>query len=370
MILPLLHSVLAHSATRLLPAISILLVLSSAGTAFAGESTPPKQPVEVEEPVPTPPLFQPTIDSRLRYEFGEIDGLRQAHAATLRNRLGLITRNLAGFQAFAEYEGTLAADRDSYHAATVHGPSDRTVVADPESHELNQLWLAYTDPGGLFSLKAGRQAINLGNQRFVGTVGWRQNMQTFDAASFVLTPAESFELSYSYVNRVNRIFGSDIEAAPLTDFTGDSHLVNATLKSLPFGTLNVYAYLLDLHNDAGDANSNNTFGASLAGPVFDTPLSYYTEFAHQTDAFDSPLNYSAKYAHGSISFPVVEGVKASVGLEYLGSNNGVGFKTPLATLHKFNGFADVFLNTPSGGLTDAYASLGTQLPFGLKTTVF
>lgn len=338
--------------------------------SFAGEPTATKQPIVLEETPPLPPLFKATIDTRLRYEFGEVDGLKGAYAETLRNRIGLITRNVAGFQLFTEYEGTLAADRNSYNAATVHGPANRTIIADPESHELNQLWLSYADPGGLFSLKVGRQGINLGNQRFVGTVGWRQNMQTFDATSFVLTPTEAIELSYAYVAQVNRIFGSDIEAAPLTDFTGNSHLINATLKTLPFGTLNVYAYLLDLHNDAGDTNSNNTFGASLSGNVFATPLGYYTEYAHQSEAYDSPLDYSAHYAHGALSLPLLEGVKATVGLEYLGSNNDVGFKTPLATLHKFNGFADVFLNTPAGGLIDAYASVSTKLPFGLATSVF
>ncbi len=338
--------------------------------SIAGEPTPTKQPIELEETPPAAPLLKPTIDSRLRYEFGEVDGLDGAYAATLRSRIGLITRDLAGFQLFGEYEGTLAADRSGYNAATIHGPANRTIIADPESHELNQLWGSYADPGGLFSLKVGRQGINLGNQRFVGTVGWRQNMQTYDAASFVLTPAEAIELSYAYVAQVNRIFGSDIEAAPLTDFTGDSHLINATLKTLPLGSLNVYAYLLDLHNAAGDANSNNTFGASLSGDVFDTPLSYHAEYAHQTDAYDSPLAYSANYVHGSLSMPILDGVKAAAGVEYLGSNNDVGFKTPLATLHKFNGFADVFLNTPAGGLTDAYASIGTKLPFDLATTVF
>ena len=33
----------------------------------------------------------------------------------------------------------------------------------------------------------------------------------------------------------------------------------------------------------------------------------------------------------------------SVGYEVLGSDNGVGFYTPLATLAKFNGWADAFL---------------------------
>jgi hypothetical protein len=42
-----------------------------------------------------------------------------------------------------------------------------------------------------------------------------------------------------------------------------------------------------------------------------------------------------------------------VGYEVLGSDDGAfGFSTPLATLHKFNGWSDQFLGTPSQGLVD------------------
>ena len=52
---------------------------------------------------------------------------------------------------------------------------------------------------------------------------------------------------------------------------------------------------------------------------------------------------------------VVKGFTVKAGLETLGSENGVAsFKTPLATLHKFNGWTDKFLNTPAAGLRDFY----------------
>jgi hypothetical protein len=49
-----------------------------------------------------------------------------------------------------------------------------------------------------------------------------------------------------------------------------------------------------------------------------------------------------------------------------GDNKGAagrtGFSTPLATLHAFNGWADVFLNTPAAGLQDLYAFAQVTLP--------
>jgi hypothetical protein len=61
----------------------------------------------------------------------------------------------------------------------------------------------------------------------------------------------------------------------------------------------------------------------------------------------------------------------TAGYEELGSDGGVAaFQTPLATLHAFNGWADLFLTTPATGLRDYYAGVGKTfaVPFlpGLK----
>lgn len=47
-------------------------------------------------------------------------------------------------------------------------------------------------------------------------------------------------------------------------------------------------------------------------------------------------------------------VTVLTGYELLGSDNGVGFSTPLATKHKFNRWSDKFLDTPGEGLQDVY----------------
>ena len=81
----------------------------------AGDPVPAKGCLVLDDDHPQ--LVTLSLDSRLRYEYGEINGLDVSHAGTLRNRIGLLTRKTAGFQFFAEYEGTLAADRNSYRAA-------------------------------------------------------------------------------------------------------------------------------------------------------------------------------------------------------------------------------------------------------------
>lgn len=336
--------------------------------ASAGEPDSGKESLILYDKEPS--LLKPTLDTRIRYEYGNQDGLEDSHAGTIRNRLGVLTREINGLQGFVEYEGTHTVDRQSYRAASVHGPANKTIIADPESNELNQAWISYTTSDGSLSVKAGRQGINLDNQRYVGTVAWRQNMQTLDAAGVTWNLTDDVEIYYGYIWQVNRIFGSDVFAPVHTDFKGQSHLVNAKFKNLPMGTLTTYVYSFDLHNVAGDANSNTSFGATLAGSLFDTGLDYYAEFAHQIDAYSNPRDYNNNYAHAALSGNVTESIKGTVGIEYLGADNGVGYNFPLGTNHKFNGFADRFLNTPPVGLTDFYVSLATQLKCGAKVAGF
>jgi Alginate export len=312
-----------------------------------------------------PALVKVTLDLRTRYEFGDQHGLRDSHAGTIRERVGLLTRNLGGFQGFVEYEGTQAVDRQSYSAGSAHGPANRTPIVDPESNELNQAWLSYSTDDSIWNIKAGRQAINLDNQRYVGGVAWRQNMQTFDAVGVTWKPAKNLEVYYGHLWQINRIFGSDVIAPGQQDFTGQSNVLNVKYSDLPIGTLTTYIYAFDLHNAAGDANSNNSYGATLTGLLFDTDVTYFAEYAYQTDGAQNPRDYGVSYAHGTLSKTLIENVKGTLGLEYLGSDNGIGYNFPLGTNHAFNGYADRFLATPAGGLTDAYASLGTTFE-GIK----
>ncbi|MEZ5303023.1 MAG: alginate export family protein [Verrucomicrobiales bacterium] len=67
-------------------------------------------------------------------------------------------------------------------------------------------------------MTVGRQEIALGDQRFIGTVGWRQNEQTLDAARLRFQPHSDLWIDYAYVWRVNRIFGEQAPTAALNHF--------------------------------------------------------------------------------------------------------------------------------------------------------
>jgi len=314
------------------------------------------------------------LNARLRYEFVDQDPTYpdDSNALTLRTRLGFTTAPLYGFQGMLEFENIVAIPNDNnYNAAGSNNENNRPIVADPPTTEVNQAWVSYFNWQS--TLKGGRERIVLDNQRFVGDVGWRQNMQTFDGAVFTSAPVTNLSLFYGYVTHVNRVYG-DVNDLPAnnTDFDSCSHLFNVSYALCPMARLTGYAYLLDLHNQAGDANSCASYGLSLTGTwVFckeqGGKLNYHAEYAYQTHYADQPADYSASYVNTEVGADY-DIFSLGGGYEMLGSGHDVsgatrvGFKTPLATLHAFNGWADAFLNTPADGLQDFYVSTGVKVP--------
>lgn len=70
--------------------------------------------------------------------------------------------------------------------------------------------------------------------------------------------------------------------------------------------------------------------------------------------FGNPATVDAGYVHLATGGRY-RGVTVRAGWERLGGGPSRGqFNTPLATLHPFNGWADKFLTTPTGGLDDRY----------------
>ncbi len=290
-------------------------------------------------------------DFRLRYEYVDQDNdLKNAKALTLRSRLGYTTGDFLGFSGMLEFEDSRQVGVDDYNDGLGSEPRYSTVT-DPETTELDQAFVQYHNWGA--TARLGRQVINLDNQRFVGDVGWRQDRQTFDAFNLVYKPIDNLQLTYAYIDQRNRIFAED------RDLDSKDHLINAAYQT-PIGTAVAYAYLLD--EDEGPKNDIDSYGVRFSGStdVTDIKVLYAAEFATQdtdTDSDDFDANYYLVEA-GAVFY----GVTGKVGYEVLGSDDGkYGFATPLATLHKFNGFTDQFLTTPAQGLTDLYVSLGGKL---------
>lgn len=290
-----------------------------------------------------------TVSADIRSRVEQVDQdntLEDATALTVRTRLTYKSGDFNGFTALIEMEDSRPAFGFEDYSVPQTGfhTGEYSVIADPQTTELDQAFLLYKMDS--ISVIAGRQVINLDGQRFVGDVGWRQDRQTFDALTVTAAPIEKLALQYSYLGQRNRIF------AEAQDINSSDHLLNASYQT-PFGKVVGYAYLLD-NSDATD--SSDTYGVSFIGSTDgDIKFLYAAEIATQsaeTNAGDFDADYML--LEGGV---VVSGITAKLGMEILGSDDGTyGFATPLATQHKFNGWADIFLNTPAQGLVDTYVS--------------
>ena len=146
-------------------------------------------------------------------------------------------------------------------------------------------------------MKYGRQGINLDNQRFVGTVNFRQNEQSFDAFSLVNTSLPDTTLFYAHVNNVNRIFGNGNPNPLLANTRTDTDLINLGYKGFGIGTLTGYAYLLDF--DKVPLASHKDLGLRLDGTrkfKGNMKLLYTVEYANQSDYAGGAETNDADYA--------------------------------------------------------------------------
>lgn len=304
------------------------------------------------------------LNLRYRYEYVDQDGVDdEAGASTLRARLSWNSASVGKWQAGAEadYVALLGAER---YNSTVNGETQYPVVADPEGFDLNQAFLKYTDDN--LTATFGRQRNLQTDQRFVGGVGWRQNEQTYDAARAEFKLNDALSIDYSYVWNVNRIFGPDGGVQP-SDWRSDSHFLLSEFALADDHKLEGFAYLLDFENDNGIPNSTATYGVSYRGKL--GPLKLTGTYATQSDYADSLLDYDADY-FGISAATTFDPVTISVGYELLGSDDGVAaFRTPLATLHKWQGWADKFLGTPADGIEDIYVGIAGAIgPVKLAAT--
>jgi hypothetical protein len=306
----------------------------------------------------SPDLVTPYADIRYRLELVDQKGLPEnATASTIRVHAGLKTAVWHGLSALVEGEMILNLGAERFND-TINGLTRFPVVADPEGVLLNQAYVRWK-PDSRIELTGGRQAINLDNQRWIGSVGWRQNDQTLDAARLTVVPVTGLAADYIYAWRVNRVFGPDSPQGIWR--SNDIHAVRVGYKVKALGTLSGYGYWLDI--PAAPAAASRTLGVRLVGeqPLTNkVRLTYAAEYARQTSHGANPLSFGHDYwliepgiATGSMT------IKA--GYERLDGDGRSALQTPLATLHAFNGWADKFLTTPANGLRDIYADFGYKL---------
>jgi len=312
------------------------------------------------------------LDLRYRFENVEQDDKPStAEANTLRLRLKLESGVVEGFSALVELDH-IEALGDPRYDDTRNGLTNYPVIADPQGTDFNQYWVQWRGARET-GLRAGRQRIAFGNERFVGAVGWRQNEQTFDALRIDTKALPGVATSYAYVDRVQRVFGPDSGVPPAT-LASDGHLLDVRSTSLPVGTLVFHAELLDFEN--APQLSLDTIGLRYEG---ERPLGgawkggWAVEYAEQRDAGANAADVDAHYGLAelrlqSATLGFVAGYEVLTGERgTFTSTTNPAFQTPLATLHAFQGWADKFLTTPAAGIEDRWLGVnGKAAGWNLK----
>ncbi|MGA9335130.1 MAG: alginate export family protein [Rudaea sp.] len=291
-------------------------------------------------------------DARLRREQVDDDAYaKNAEADTLRVRLGLLAEPGSGWSSYLEGAGVASAD-DRYNSGA-NGRTQYPTIADPHGAELNQVWLRWH--GDRIAATVGRQELVLDNQRWLGTVAWRQFEQTYDAVAVQWQPAGGWSVRYDWLDRVHRVSGPDAINPLARERNLDTNLLNAAYAS-GAQTWVGYAYLHDDHDVA--SASTQTFGLRWSGKpkTAGNGFGWTVEAARQLDYSDNPLDLAYNYWLLEPSWQRAT-ITAKLGWEHLGGDGHHALQTPLATLHAFNGWDDQFLTTPAGGLEDRYASI-------------
>ncbi len=287
-------------------------------------------------------------DLRTRYENADVVDNTISAGEALTTRFDLNARaNIGGIEGLSAFGQIMAV---SNYGMNNYAPenSNYDLIADPNNARVTQAYVDYKV--GKTLLRAGRQMVNLDDQRFIGAVNWRQMPQTFLAYTLVDQSVDNLTLTGAYVTKRYGVTDA------LSGGT-NTVLLNANYKASPELQFSAYDYMI--------ASSSDTYGVMAKGKI--NNIGYIAEVAQQKDA---SLKYrtnkptaDALYYRGDIHGNF-NGFIVGAGYESLGDANGKdhGFTMPLSTLHKWQGFADAFLGytatSNTYGLNDTTVKVG------------
>ena len=303
---------------------------------------------------------------RPRYEYAEVKDNNKEAGQALTARIHLIaTGGLLGVDGLTATVGVQSVNNFGYtnYNSTLNGNTQYDTIVDPQFAMLSEASVDYKV--GKTSLHSGRSHINLDNQRFIGTVGWRQNERSYDTASISDNSIENLNILAAYV------YGTQgVKANPTAET--NSILLNVKYKVADALTITAYDYMI--------ASKYDTYGLALTGKVdAGAKLAYRAEYVQQSNPTMEYITPDVKADATYINLDLganVSGILAGVNYEVLSGTNSAdktAFNPSLGTNHKFNGWADVFYvaATPTSGLKDANIRLGYKAKgFGKLLAVY
>lgn len=294
---------------------------------------------------------------RPRYETADKEGgADSANAMTARTRLA-VQANLLEIDGLTAKVGVTSVNNFGY---TNYAPADTKydTILDAQQAMLSEGFVSYK--ADKTTLLAGRSFINLDDQRFIGTVGWRQMERAYDTVTVINNSVENLTLLGSW------IYGyQGVNSNPTTDTA--SAVINVNYKVNDALVVSGFGYLL--------ADIHDTYGVRLSGmiPLEGVKLDYAASYAMQSKAsldYSDASNADIDATYYDVALGAnMNGVIVGAEYEVLGQANGSstkGFTTPLATLHKFQGFADEFLGQTGGSNNNGLIDMNVKAGYASK----
>jgi hypothetical protein len=339
----------------LMSAVTLTAIMGSANIASADDGISILDDVKVNGQI------------RPRYEYADKDnGVDAGQALTSRVKLN-VSSNLFGLDdlkanigLIGVYDFGWTSDNGLYT-----GTTNNDKILDPSEAMISNLEATYAI--NKTTLHAGRGQVNLDNQRFIGTVGWRQLERSYDTLYVADNSVKDLNLLAAWVYGYEGVGGT-----ATTD--SNSIILHGSYSFADALKITLYDYMI-----ANRIYGSDTYGVAATGK-FDAgaKFNYRAEFAMQGDATMQIGNYEGKADASYMNFDFGANISGFlVGANYelfsgKSSADETGFKSPLGTNHKFNGWADVFMGgNGDAGLQDMNLRLGYKTKgFGKLLAVY
>ena len=294
-------------------------------------------------------------DFRARYETVEQTGKLEAESLTLRSRVGVRFKPAdTRFSFLAEIENSFTLLGDDERNTSLDPLPQYATINDPDFTELNRAQLTFK-PSDAISFTVGRQYLGFDGNRIIGSPGWRQDKNSFDAA-IATYERGAFEASYVYGWQLNRGPGTDF------DWEMDTHLFHAAYDVSSALKLSGFVYLIDMTETGRENLSNTTYGGRIAGSTSlgEIGVSYDLLVAAQTDSGSATASFDNTLVDSGVAF-TRNGARFALGYDVVSGDGSVAFANPLAANHGTAGWADVFHGggraAPADGLEDFHVEV-------------
>ncbi|MGB1314584.1 MAG: alginate export family protein [Chitinophagales bacterium] len=268
------------------------------------------------------------------------------------------------------------------------GNQKQFVANEANAFSVNQAWgEVFFAKSNVFSMKFGRQAISLDNQRIFGAVNWAQQARSHDALIFKYSNPKilSIQLGVAYNQNMGALTNTSYTLAGSYKTFQYLWLNKKLLKnklSISFLLLNKGDEVRNDYNNNGNIdkgeywdNYSQTLGTYIQfkKDKFSTSLHAYYQTGkvaeYRTDL--GPRNISALNIGLDLNYKIYKNLTLFAGYEYMTGqsqtdtttkyNNTIhAFNPFFGTNHKFNGFMDYFYvgnHMNNVGLQDIYFKL-------------